>query len=427
MRAAAIIALALTIGGCSKLLGFDSVTLDDDAGGSTIDANPNLPDADPNAPDAPMATYDARPPADAVTQTCTPVTGTNVTFQSVATGLSRPVFVTSPPGDARLFVVEQAGRIRIIREGTVLAEPFLDIRSAVYDTGNEQGLLGLAFHPQFATNGRFFVNYTAQSPQGDTVVAEYSVSSDPNIANTTETRLITINQDFSNHNGGMIDFGPDGYLWIGMGDGGSGDDPNERAEDISQLLGKMLRIDVNTGSPYGIPSDNPYVGMTGRDEIWALGLRNPWRWSFDRSTGDLYIGDVGQGAREEIDVMASTTPGVNYGWDVREGTICHEPTSGCPTAGLTDPLHDYSHTGGRCSVTGGYVYRGSCFPDIAGWYFFADYCTGEIWATQYDGSALSTPTLITSSGGNVSSFGQDATGELYVVDLNGTISRIVVQ
>jgi glucose/arabinose dehydrogenase len=393
-----------------------------------VDAATNIPDADPNAPDAPMGLYDARAGYDSAVQSCTPVSGTNIMFQPVITGLTRPVYVTAAPGDPRLFVLEQGGRIKIFENGSLVTTPFLDISGSISggSTG-ERGLLGLAFHPQYASNGRFFINYTASSPLGDTVIAEYAVSGNPNVANTSETRLLVVGQDFSNHNGGMIEFGPDGYLWIGMGDGGSGGDPNERAEDVTQLLGKMLRIDINTGNPYGIPADNPLVGMTGRDEIWAVGLRNPWRWSFDSQTNDLYIGDVGQGNREEVNVVASTAANVNYGWDHREGTACHEPSSGCPTAGLTDPLHDYSHSAGRCSITGGYVYRGSCFPGIDGYYFFADYCSGDIWSTQLNGGTLTTPALITDSGGSVVSFGQDAFGEVYVVALGGTISRIIVQ
>jgi glucose/arabinose dehydrogenase len=379
---------------------------------------------------------DATPPApDAFTSGCTPASGTGLTTELVASGLTDPLFLTSPTGDPRLFIIEQPGQIRIVKDDVLVATPFLDIEGIVRDQGDEQGLLGLAFHPNYAQNGRFFVNYTASSPAGATVVAEYTVSGDADVASTAETRLLEVAQPFSNHNGGMLAFGPDGYLYIGMGDGGLGGDPQDHGEDTTTLLGSILRIDVDSGTPYGIPASNPFSNSANgvddpRPEIWAYGLRNPWRFSFDRDTGDLYIGDVGQGAMEEIDVqLASSTGGENYGWDIMEGSLCHEPSVGCDTSGKVMPIAEYPHALNNpvCSVTGGYVYRGECIPDLDGRYFYGDYCSGEIWTLAYPGNT--TPVDQTISGTALTSFGQDAAGELYFVNRgngsNGTVRRII--
>jgi hypothetical protein len=352
----------------------------------------------------------------------------------VVSGLSSPVFVASPPGDLeRLFIVEQGGTIRLLLNGTLLGTPFLNITSKVRFSG-EQGLLSIAFDPDYATNGRFYVNYTNLG--GDTVVARYERSgSNENVANaTSETILKQIDQDFANHNGGQLQFGPDGRLYVGMGDGGSGNDPLNRAQDTSTLLGKMLRLDTNNPPTY-VPADNPFVGGgLPLDEIWAMGLRNPWRFSFDRLTGDLYIGDVGQNAREEIDFNAAGTgAGGNYGWRCMEGTAC-TGLSGCtcdsPT--LTPPILEYSHADGACSVTGGYVYRGCAMPFLSGTYFYADFCAGFIRSFRMeDGSATDlrdrTAELSAEVGtiSSVSSFGEDAAGEMYIVSLGGSIYRIV--
>jgi glucose/arabinose dehydrogenase len=360
--------------------------------------------------------------------------------ERVASGLSRPIFITAPPGDTdRLFIVEQnSAKIKILTSGEVLATPFLDISSLVKAAGNEQGLLGLAFHPNYGSNGFFYLNYTADT-SGDTVIARYQVSGgDPNQADPgSKFEIVTIPQPFSNHNGGMLAFGPnDGYLYIGMGDGGAAGDPGDRAQDEGELLGKMLRIDVDSGSPYAIPLDNPYVGGGDPlDEIWAKGLRNPWRFSFDRQNGDLYIADVGQSSFEEIDFQpASSTGGENYGWRLLEGNQCFNPPSNCDPGGLTDPIHEYTHGGtpNRCSITGGYVYRGSLMPDLQGTYFFADFCSGQIWSFRYDGMNISEFTDRTAEldpGGDlsideISSFGEDRNGELYLVDLDGEVYKI---
>jgi glucose/arabinose dehydrogenase len=366
------------------------------------------------------------------------VSGTlqGVSLQEVASGLDGPVAITHA-GDDRLFLVLRDGEIVILRNGTVRSQPFLDIRSRV-STGGERGLLSVAFHPRYSTNGFFFVNYT--NTAGDTVIERFRVSSnDPDRADLNSRRtLLTILQPFSNHNGGQIQFGPDGYLYIGMGDGGAGFDPACRAQRNDTLLGKMLRIDVDqnveTAPFYGIPFDNPFRGIGGAtdmpDEVWALGLRNPWRFSFDRLTGDLWIADVGQGQREEIDFQpAASRGGENYGWKMMEGTTC-QSTSACPATvppcnsqALTLPVLEYDH-GAGCSVTGGYVYRGNSLPQLRGTYFFGDFCTGLIWAAARQGDgfqvrrlAQTLPDLVT--------FGEDRQGELYAASIGGRLFRLV--
>jgi cysteine-rich repeat protein len=360
--------------------------------------------------------------------------GTGLDGVRVAQGLTRPVFVTAPRLDPnRLFIVEQDGLVRILDDGALRATPFLDLVDEAACCG-ERGLLSLAFHPDYESNGRFFVNYTNNA--GDTVVARYQVSADPNVADEgTATVLLTVDQEAANHNGGQLQFGPDGYLYIGIGDGGGGGDPNERAQDPTFLLGKLLRIDVNAPT-YVVPPSNPFAdgGATPpRDEIWALGLRNPWRFSFDRGTGDLYIADVGQAMREEVDVQpAASTGGENYGWDVFEGDRCFEPTppaTSCPNppTGFTAPVLVYDH-GQGCSITGGYVYRGCAMPDLHGTYFYSDICTpfvrtfrgvsGGIAQDQQNRTADVAPGGGLAIGG-VSSFGEDARGELYIVDYGG--------
>lgn len=335
-----------------------------------------------------------------------------------ASGFSAPIGITNA-GDDRLFVIQQGGQIRIINtDGTVNQTPFLNV-SSIITSGGEQGLLGLAFHPDYATNGRFFVNYT--NPSGDTVIARYEVSDNPDVAQTTGTVILTIEQPFSNHNGGDIHFGPDGYLWISMGDGGSGGDPFNNGQNINSLLGKMLRINVD-GDSYTSPADNPFVGTDGADEIWSYGLRNAWRFSFDRESGDVWIADVGQNAIEEINHQSSTESGLNYGWRCYEGNNAYE-TSGCAAQEtMTFPVATYPNAGSRCSVTGGYVYRGSMYPNLAGKYFFADYCSGEIGWVDGEGNLE----FISSAGGFVPAFGEGADGELYVA-VSGNIRKITGQ
>lgn len=346
----------------------------------------------------------------------------------VASGFVRPLQVTyAGDGSNRLFVVDQPGVIYVV-SGTVLSPPFLDIHSLVERTGNEQGLLGLAFHPDYANNGYFYVDYT-RAGDGATVLARYSVSADPNVADpASATAVMTVPQPYANHNGGQILFGPDDYLYVGLGDGGGAGDPLENGQAITTPLGAILRIDVDGGPPYAIPPDNPFVGVEGVDEIWDYGLRNPWRFGFDRLTGDLYIGDVGQNAWEEIDYHAAgTAGGVNFGWDCKEGTHDFEFTGACLTADLVDPITEYDHTVGR-SVTGGFVYRGSRYLALQGRYFFADFISGRIWSMYKTGSnpdTWSTPELELDTDLLISSFGEDQAGELYVVDLGGgTVRRL---
>jgi glucose/arabinose dehydrogenase len=345
--------------------------------------------------------------------------------QLVASGLSNPVHLTAPVSDARLFVVEQTGRIRIIQGGQLLATPFLDIRSSI-TSGGERGLLSMAFHPNYASNGFFYVNYTDLN--GNTRVERYSVSSaSPNVANTTGTRLIIqIAQPFSNHNGGQLVFAPDGKLLIGMGDGGSGGDPQNHGQDRSTLLGDLLRLDVDAGNPYAIPPDNPYAGSTqNRPEIWASGLRNPWRFSVDATANQIYIADVGQGSWEEINAMPLSAAGVNYGWRLMEGAHCFNPAN-CSQTGLTLPVHEYANGPSACAVTGGHVYRGTAIPGIVGHYFYSDFCGGFLRSFRLsNGMATDHRTWTVGDIGNVSSFGVDAAGELYILSHDGRVHRIV--
>ncbi|MEJ7667751.1 MAG: PQQ-dependent sugar dehydrogenase [Casimicrobiaceae bacterium] len=355
---------------------------------------------------------------------CTPVASAQsgaVRLDTVVTGLTSPVYVThARDGSNRLFIVEQPGRIKVLPSGSSTPNSFLDIGAKV-KFGGEQGLLGLAFHPAFAANSRFFVNYTRQ-PDGATVVAEYRASADPVATASSETILLTIAQPFSNHNGGMIEFGPDGYLYIGMGDGGSANDPGRRAQNVNDLLGKVLRIDVDrpaNGVPYSSPPDNPFFGaVDGRDEIFALGLRNPFRFSFDRQTGQLYAGDVGQGLLEEVDIV---TAGGNYGWRVYEGLSCTnlDPQL-CVPGNYAAPIFQYDHSGGRCSITGGYIYRGRSGALPSGTYVFGDFCSGEIFSLD---RGVQSPLLVTDL--NISSFGEDEAGEIYVVGIGGTVRKLV--
>lgn len=352
------------------------------------------------------------------------IDGVTVTTELVAENLGNPVFLTSPPDDTRLFVVDQAGRILILSEGAVREEPFLDIGDLV-SGGGEQGLLGLAFHPRYAENGRFFVDYT--DVNGDTQIVEYRASSDPNLADSkSATTLLSIDQPYSNHNGGWIAFGPDGYLYIGMGDGGSGGDPQGNGQNLDSLLGKMLRIDVDGARPYAIPPANPFAKGGGAPEIFLTGLRNPWRNAFDGK--DLYIADVGQNAYEEIDVVTIADAGANLGWNTMEGLHCFQPRSGCDETGLVLPIHEYEHPEG-CSITGGYVYRGKAIPEIAGRYFFGDYCSGAVYALRYaDGRAGDVVDLSAAglgSLGSINSFGLDSAGELYILLGDGSVRKIV--
>ncbi len=351
-------------------------------------------------------------------------------LEKVVADIEKPITVTSPPGDAREFFIEQEGRIRIIdASGQVLATPFLDITSLVEWDGLFQGLLGLAFHPDYASNGYFFVDYLVAG--GDTRISRFEVSSDPNVADPgSESVVITIDQPGTDHNGGYIAFGPqDGYLYVSMGDGGFGGSHHENGQDTNVLLGKILRLDVDVSSGYQIPPDNPFVGVPGyREEIWAFGLRSPWGMSFDRETHDLWIADVGLNSWEELNFQpAASTGGENYGWSRMEGNHCYQPPSDCDDGSMIHPIYEYPH-GPLCSINGGFVYRGSAIPEYQGLYFFSDWCTSQIWTIEYDGNEVTelvnrTAELAPPGGESfsfLSGFGQDADGELYVIDWNWT-------
>lgn len=350
----------------------------------------------------------------------------NVMLQRVATDLDQPLGLTHA-GDGRLFVVEQPGTIRILADGSLQETPFLDIRDRVGDAGFEQGLLGLAFPGDHADSGRFYVAYT--DTVGDSVLARYRVDpDDPDRAlPDSEEVLLEVSQPFPNHNGGHLAFGPDGYLYHGLGDGGAAGDPQQQGQNPGTLLGSMLRIDVDTSEGYDIPEDNPFVGdPSGRDEVWAYGLRNPWRWSFDPATGDLYIADVGQDRWEEVNVQPSgSSGGENYGWNVYEGEekyVLGPPQATAPDAVF--PVAVYSIEGEDCSVTGGHVYRGSTLPGFEGRFVFGDYCTGKVWLLEEtdDGWTMELWREMTYS---ISAFGTDEDGELYLVHHEGDVYRFV--
>jgi glucose/arabinose dehydrogenase len=353
-----------------------------------------------------------------------------LTLTPVITGLSSPVFITgAADGTNRLFVVEQGGRIKIFKNGSLLSTPFLNISTKI-SKGGERGLLGLAFHPSYETNRKFYVYFTRRD--GDIAINEYKASpTNPDVALlSTRRRIITINHPASNHNGGMLAFGKDGYLYIGTGDGGGSGDAANNAQNKDRLLGKILRININGtkgARQYLNPGSNPFVGKPGRNEVWSYGLRNPWRFSFDRVLGDMWIGDVGQNRYEEINRKLSTSKaapngrGSNYGWRVLEGWHCYKPASGCSKTGKVRPVVEYSHAGGNCSVTGGYVYRGSSAP-LVGKYIFADYCSGTIWSIPRGAKAPATKTLLRDTSQLISSFGEGDDGELYVLSHDGGVA-----
>ena len=342
--------------------------------------------------------------------------------REIADGFDQPLFLTAPPGDPRLFVVEQVGRIRIVADGAVAEQAFLDLRDQVR-SGGERGLLGLAFHPDYAANGRFFVNYTDRN--GDTKIVAYQVSADPDAADpASATTLLAVDQPAANHNGGWLGFGPDGYLYIAMGDGGGAGDRFGNGQNPDSLLGKILRVDVDAGSPYAIPRGNPFASGGGAPEVFVLGVRNPWRPAFDGE--DLYIADVGQNQWEEISVITTGDAGANLGWNVMEGSECFRESS-CDQADLVLPIHAYSHELG-CSITGGYVYRGSAIPEFAGSYFFGDYCSGRVYSFTYSGGRARD--LVDWSEkwgrvGDITSFGVDSDGELYATVAAGRLLKFV--
>jgi glucose/arabinose dehydrogenase len=346
-------------------------------------------------------------------------------LQLVVSGLVAPLdFQSARDGTGRFFIVEQGGTIRILKAKKLLAAPFLNISSIIV-SGGETGLLGLAFHPLYKTNGRFFVNYTRRvNGQLQTVIAEYHVSSsNANLADPNSGRVIlVIDQPFDNHNGGQIAFGLDGFLYIGTGDGGSGGDPLGNGQKLSTLLGKMLRIDINSSTPYAIPPDNPFVGVSGaKGEIWAYGFRNPWRFSFDKTSKRLFVADVGQDAWEEVDIV---TKGGDFGWNIMEGKHCYPPGTNCNQAGLILPIAEYSHSEG-IAVIGGYVYRGGAIPALKGLYVFGDFGSGQVWTLQETQPGTWTRAPLLSAGFNISALGRAGNNELYVLDYNGNLYKLV--
>lgn len=385
--------------------------------------------AEAEAPALPTAVSTDTPTSPPPTATPIPALPiNNIKLVPVATeGVARPVHLTHA-GDERLFVVQQNGVIRIIQDGVVMQEPFLNIRERVGIEGNEQGLLSLAFHPDFMENGYFYVNYT--NANFDTTISRFQVdATNPNLADAaSENILLTIEQPFPNHNGGLVKFGPDGYLYIGMGDGGSQGDPQNNGQRADTLLGTILRIDVDVPegeAAYGVPASNPFIAAADkRNEIWAYGFRNPWRFSFDRETRDLFIADVGQNEWEEVHFQpAASQGGENYGWNILEGSHCYQRAN-CDTTGLEMPIFEYHHSEGGCSITGGYVYRGRAFPELTGNYLVGDFCSGIIWRLFRGADGVWQSAIVLDSEVDIASFGEDVHGELYVVSREQGIFQI---
>lgn len=416
---------SLLLAACESLVSGTGTTLTPDptqvsfrpqnsAGSSTIPAPTN-----PGSPAGTGVGSGSTPSqSPAATATAVAVQAAAPEWKMIANGLEHPVaLVDVPDGSGRLLILEQPGRIRVFKNGFVLPDPFLDITDKVESGGTEQGLLGIALHPKFTSNGFFYINYVDRNNY--TVIARYKVSGNPDLADkNSEKVLLHIKQPFPNHKGGHLAFGPDGYLYAGLGDGGSERDPNLIGQSLNTLLGKLLRIDVDHGDPYAIPGDNPFANGGGLPEIWAYGLRNPWRFSFDRQTRDLYIADVGQDLYEEIDFLPTGSPGgTNFGWSFREGL---HPYKGHPPAGIkmVDPVWEYGHNLG-CAVTGGFVDRSKLFPDLEGVYIYGDYCSGNVWGLQRGADGQWQNRLLFQTGLNISSFGQDQAGDLYLLDLQG--------
>jgi len=431
--AAAIAAIALA--GCGTSITFVSSEPASTASAASPPAAVDTAGPRPSSTGAAFAPTGAPTGAPTAAPTGAPtVDPTQVTLalRRIATGFSAPVgIVDAGDGRGRLFVVEQAGRIRILRAGAIADRPFLDI-SALVSCCGERGLLGLVFAPGFGRTSRaFYVDYT--DAVGNTVIARATVGADPDVADAASlTSILEVDQPFANHNGGQLAFGPDGYLYIGLGDGGSGGDPFGNGQDRRTLLGKILRIDVSGpgtgGRRYRIPPDNPFAdGVNGRPEIWAYGLRNPWRFSFDRSTGDLWIGDVGQDRYEEVDHLTMAGGrGANLGWNLMEGLHCYPSGTACRRTGLVLPVAEYDHSSGDCAIIGGFVYRGASSAALDGLYLFGDTCTGRVRAIVASAITVQTPTILRDTGLTISSFGEDASGELYVADLaSGSIYEIV--
>ncbi len=395
------------------------------------------PECDERASPAPRATPSPSPtstPIPPTPRSPTPTLALPPTPERAAAIALEPIIVvpnsltylTHADDDSqRLFLIEKTGRVLILSQGKVQDAPFLDITDRVQATSSEQGLLSIAFAPDYPRTGAFYANYTAQDGNGDTVISRFRVSADPNRADpASEQILLKIDQPAPNHNGGQLQFGPDGYLYIGTGDGGAAGDPWGNAQSLTSLLGKLLRIDVRNPGAYTIPPDNPFVGQTAAPEIWAYGLRNPWRFSFDPLTGDLYIADVGQNKWEEVDFQpADSAGGQNYGWNTLESRSCYKPASACDQSGKIAPATMYGHDSG-CAITGGYVYRGARLPALAGIYIYGDYCSGRIWELRRDNEDEWRSDLLLDTDLNIASFGEDAEGEIYVVDLDGEVYRL---
>lgn len=416
--------LPLALGACGGSNNDDIDAAPGDGDGPVVDGDPG--DGDGGTTDAPAN-------ADAAVASCTPVNGTSVVLAPFVTGLDAPLMITGAPNDPRQFVILQDGAIRVIRDGALVGAPFVDLTQLVL-SGGERGLLGIAMHPDFVNNQRFYVHFTRR-PDGDHVIAEFQATAGTDTADIATRRdLLVFDDPYSNHNGGSIEFGNDGMLYIALGDGGNAGDPQDRAQNDASLFGKILRIDVDTRTgtkPYGIPADNPFASSPDgagdpRPENWHKGLRNPFRFSFDRANGNIYIGDVGQSRYEEIDVAANT-PGINWGWDDREGMHCFEPASGCLTANRREPVVEHTPGANWRSVIGGQVYRGTCFPGLAGTYFYGDYYAGQLWAFEFNGTAAVNNRMLVNVSGNMTAIHADGLGEMYVVAHNGVIRRITAQ
>ena len=410
-RTAALAAAALFISACSP----------------TVTQTPR-PSASPVSSASASQAGSPRPGASSSGPTAFDPTGIIVEVGVAVDGLDAPLDVTNAgDGTGRIFVAEQAGRIRIVKDGALVERPFLDIRDRIR-SGGERGLLGLAFHPDYPTDPRFFVDYT--DLDGNTVIAQFRASAtDPDLAEPDgETILMHITQPYANHNGGAVEFGPDGMLFIGMGDGGSGGDPQGNGQRLDTLLGKILRIDVDDAgpdAPYAVPPDNPFVGVAGaKPEIWLTGLRNPWRMNFDGVTGDLWIGDVGQNRWEEIDVARAGEKGLNYGWNRMEGFHCFEPSEGCDETGLTLPVAEYSLDEGRCAVIGGVVVRDPREGRLDGGYLFGDACSNTLWAMDPAGDGRREPVIVARMDSGLSSIGTAEDGSVYATSLGGQLLRI---
>ncbi len=389
-----------------------------------VETEPATGRAADTVPLEPSPTHTQAPTATPVNSL--PLEALSISLRPIATGLSKPLHLThAGDGSGRLFVVEQAGRVYVLKDGITVSTPFLDIVSIVGSDANEQGLLSVAFHPNYITNGFFFVYYT--NIQGDAVIARYQVSADPNVADSNSAViLLTVGQPFANHNGGQLTFGLDGYLYVGLGDGGAANDPQNNGQSLSTLLGKIIRLDVDNAEPYGVPETNPLVASdTARPEIWSYGWRNPWRFSFDRATGDMYIADVGQNQYEEVHVEFSGAPsGRNYGWRLMEGFHCFNQSNCEPASlGLELPVAEYDHNQG-CSITGGYVYRGGQYPALDGTYFYGDYCSGTIWGLRQETDGSWSEAQLLQTNHTISSFGEDEAGEIYLVDHRGNVLQI---